>query len=63
MADQRITQQYIAAQLCISQERVDAVIYNDLQMTKGFCQMGPKISESRPETSPAQHVQGKLCDV
>ena len=33
MADRRTTQRYIARQLGISQERVHAIIHNDLQMT------------------------------
>ena len=33
-ADRRLTEHYIATELGVSQERVHAIIHNDLQMTK-----------------------------
>ncbi len=42
-ADQRITQRCIATKLGISQERVNAVIQNDLQMTKVSARWVPKL--------------------
>jgi len=43
LADRRINQRYIATQLDISQERVHAIIHNELNMTKVSAQWVPKL--------------------
>lgn len=42
LIDQRITQQYVATELGISQERVHEVIHDELQMTKVSARWVPK---------------------
>ena len=44
MADQRITQPYIATQLGTSQEGVHAIIHNDLLITKVSARWVPKLA-------------------
>ena len=43
LTDRRLTEQYIATEFVISQERVHAIIHNHLEMTKASARWIPKL--------------------
>ncbi|XP_041364231.1 histone-lysine N-methyltransferase SETMAR-like [Gigantopelta aegis] len=68
MADRRVTERYIATELGISQERVHAVIHNELQMSKvSACWvpklLGPDLKRTRLNMSRENlAISSAICD-
>ena len=56
MEDRRISDKSIAEQLCISRERVESIIHEDLDMRKLSSNVGPEMPERGSKTSTVSVV-------